>query len=818
MTCFPNVFLTIWLAAMMGTLPGRAETPESLRRRTTDRYGDTLPPGALTRLGTVRFRHNQAVWDIAFAPDGKTLVTIDRSTVYWWDAATGRELRRREGAFRTDALALAPDGKSLATATDDGVLVLDAASGKELRRFPAPGSPLQTLAYSPDGKMLACITQDNDLRLSDAATGKVLHRWAGQPNYKCPPLAFFPDSRTLIFAPARSIDIPVYDIATGKEVRRFVGHNGFIFSATLSPDGKTLASSATDALCLWDAGTGRQLLMIKDAGRADRLIFSPDGTIVASANEKIRLWDTATAKLRRTCEGEVTGYHDQLVFSPDGKNLVARQNHTLCFWDVASGKKLIAGGGHEVGLAGVALSADARLVFTTDSGRVNSGNAIRQWDAATGRELGRLPGLGFITGPALSPDGRFLAAGNVDGTIHLWDPGTRREVRTLTGHKGRVESVAFAGDSRRLASLGAHDRTIRIWDAATGRQLREIAGSQQFPVIGGIALTPDGKTIIQGGDAKPSLVLWDVATRKRLDRFADPGGPVMGIALSPDGRTLASSAFPGVLRIWDMASGKEVGSIPGSNPALPLAFSPDGRMLATCGLDKVVRLWEVTTGIERCRFTGHRGVAHCGAFSADGRKFFSGSVDTTVLVWDVTGRLAEGQPETMDLSAPDLEQLFADLSSGDASRAHGAIWTLVAAPKQAAVFLGRRLRPVAAADPERVARCIADLGKASFMAREKAAAEIAKLGEGAIVPLRKALTDQPALEARRRVEELLDRATKPSSDRLQSWRAVEVLEHIASPEAQLVLRTLAQGIPEARLTNEAKSSLERLASRRITSP
>jgi hypothetical protein len=215
---------------------------------------------------------------------------------------------------------------------------------------------------------------------------------------------------------------------------------------------------------------------------------------------------------------------------------------------------------------------------------------------------------------------------------------------------------------------------------------------------------------------------------------------------------------------------------------------------------------------------GHRGGLRSGAFSPDGRKIFSGCQDTTVLVWDVTGRAAAGRPEDRRLSPRELEDLRADLAATDASRAHRALWTLTAAPGQAVALFRSRLRPVVAADPARVGQLLADLDSDAFAVRDRATRELQEMGEAALPALRKALTGRPPLDRRRRAERLLERLTGWSPEQLYALRAVEVLEQIGSPEARQLLEALAAGLPEARLTREAKASLQRLAHRSADRP
>ena len=125
------------------------------------------------------------------------------------------------------------------------------------------------------------------------------------------------------------------------------------------------------------------------------------------------------------------------------------------------------------------------------------------------------------------------------------------------------------------------------------------------------------------------------------------------------------------------------------------------------------------------------------------------------------------------------------------------------------------MRPAASGDSKRIAGLLAQLDSDEFAVREKATQALLALGEQAESALRTALAGNSSLEVRRRVEMILEQL-EPSKSlaRLRALRAVEVLEHIGTPEAREVLEKLANGAPEARLTQEAKASLGRLAKRR----
>jgi hypothetical protein len=139
-----------------------------------------------------------------------------------------------------------------------------------------------------------------------------------------------------------------------------------------------------------------------------------------------------------------------------------------------------------------------------------------------------------------------------------------------------------------------------------------------------------------------------------------------------------------------------------------------------------------------------------------------------------------------------------------------AYWRLTASPRETTAWLREKLKPVAAADPARVARLIADLDSEQFTAREAAGRELEQLAERAEPALRKLLAGRPSAEARRRAEMLVRQLEGPilSRERLQQQRALAALERIGSPEARQVFAQLAEGTSDAWLTQQAKATLQ----------
>jgi hypothetical protein len=258
-----------------------------------------------------------------------------------------------------------------------------------------------------------------------------------------------------------------------------------------------------------------------------------------------------------------------------------------------------------------------------------------------------------------------------------------------------------------------------------------------------------------------------------------------------------------------------------------VAFSPDGRTIAVehgtswDGKGRI-RLFEMLTNKVRQEFIGHPAGIHSLVFSPDGKSLISASLDSTALVWDLTGQPNRGAA-TAPLTDDQLHSLWQTLASDDAAEAARAIWSFALDPKRAVPFIEKALSELPKLRD--APALISDLDSDQFAVREKAQKELEMLGKIAEPAVRQALARGPSLEVRRRLERLLEKLKGPVTDRdiLQRCRAIEILEHIgtSTPGADAtqlaamdLLKKLAGGAPEARLTEEAKASLQRLAKRR----
>jgi hypothetical protein len=311
------------------------------------------------------------------------------------------------------------------------------------------------------------------------------------------------------------------------------------------------------------------------------------------------------------------------------------------------------------------------------------------------------------------------------------------------------------------------------------------------------------------------LRLHDVSSGKQVRAFLTGERTVAAAAFSPDGSLLATASYSGRVRVWELATGIEVYRLEGHADVVPaVVFSPDGAVLATGGKDRTIRLWGVDGGKELRRLTGHRGGVTALAFDAGGRRLASASEDITALVWDV-GSVVPAAPPARELTAKELDALWAGLASKDPRSAHRAFTALLRAPRQAVPLLAGSVRPVVRDEP-RIARLISDLESRQFKVRRKAAEDLAGLAELAEPALRKALAGKPTLEVRKQIDTILAKLPRmlagpvPTPERLRVMRTVALLERAGTPPARQALRALARGAKGARESVAARAALDRL--------
>ncbi|HEY7425532.1 MAG TPA: PQQ-binding-like beta-propeller repeat protein, partial [Gemmataceae bacterium] len=387
-----------------------------------------------------------------------------------------------------------------------------------------------------------------------------------------------------------------------------------IFAAVFTSDGKTLATVGYDArICYWDRDTGKEGRRVKVPAFSGMPRFSADGKtlILGTRDGMIRFIDTTRGAEKWTLSYSQRGTLRALEVSRDGKTLAALHGGTVVVWDTTGGKPR-----HEFkGLDGQPLPPGGLLALTPDGKQLvlpHANGSLHLVDTASGKEIRAFKAVQAMPGvppiacaprPTISPDGRYLALSfPASNRILLLDLTTGKNVREWSASSAGRDNLVFTPDSRILARLGHQE--VQLFNVRSGKAIRKLslpAGS-----AGPLVFSPDGQTlaICRNGCI---IDLWDVATGRSLHAPAGHTSLVHSLVFFPDGKRLASSDQGGRLIVWDLASARDLAhhesTMAANMMTNSLAVDEDGKTLRYLSFDygNGIHRWDPAAGGEASR-------------------------------------------------------------------------------------------------------------------------------------------------------------------------------------------------------------------------
>jgi WD40 repeat protein len=474
-------------------------------------------------------------------------------------------------------------------------------------------------------------------------------------------VAFSHDGR---FAATGSADktIKLWEMATGREIRSYLGNTGVIRVLAFSPDGKFLASvDGIYNLTLWDVETSTKLRVI-EVPNDDILcaVFSMNNKYIITGTEKNHaiMWDLMTGNEIRRFKPVITDIPMAKNFeyptartveiSHDGQKLLTGSNdYTAFIFDFNKGTQVRKFKNNNYSCSGCEISAS----FSPDDKKIVFGysDSIYIVDSETGKFVLTLEGDDSNYEHAqYSMDGKYIASFEY-GNGFIWNAQTGKLITTITNPENILD-IRFSPDNDFILT-GDEDRVARLYKIPSGKQVMTLKGylSDVSEIIlkdnymywvafmNEIRLSPDGKYLAIGKTGNNARLM-DFQTGRLIQTYKGHENIVISLDFSPDGKYLATGSTDGTTRIWETLSGKLVRSLPEKTANLPdfsIDFSPDGNYILAGSWDGLVRIWDIQTGDNVQAIRAHDGVTpYTVQFSHNGLYILSGGLDATLKIFE----------------------------------------------------------------------------------------------------------------------------------------------------------------------------------------
>jgi WD40 repeat protein len=499
--------------------------------------------------------------------DATHVARVTNDQIHVIDVESRAELRAVAMGSTVTAVSLSPDGRLLAAADDrESVAVFDTKTGQRHNLDAFRMRSISDLQFGPRGTYLVGSTdamankkgEKHHVEVWNVDTGVRIAN-VGQEG-KQMDFLFAQDGMQVGWTTDRA-SVVLVDLDNGESTVMTVGTGGTATFA-LSADGRTLAV-AHGPTTLWDIELVEEVrVLATNSTQIQSLAVSSDGTHIASASwdSTVMLWSLGSNTTVRPLDGHV--WTDAVDFSPDGRILASSGQHVKV-WDVSTGENIWSTARARESIPMLAFSPDGTTLVWA------AYNYLESWAVGTDEEERTLGNhRDYITSMAFHPEGTILVTAGADGALRFWNPSKSVETRSIDGHASYA--LAFNPDGTVLASESSDGIALR--DAATGRVQSTLESnapitSLAYDVSGTILASASGRTI----------TVWDLASGSAAHTLAGHTQLVTDIAFGPSG-ILVSSGRDNTLRLWDTTKGAQLATLFATGLGTWVVTTPDGRV------------------------------------------------------------------------------------------------------------------------------------------------------------------------------------------------------------------------------------------------
>ncbi len=496
---------------------------------------------------------------------------------------------------------------ALSASIDGTARVWDVDTGVATHTL-APGvGALFAARFSPDGQRVAIAGSGGFCRIErvDGATAPVAldgHRadvhWVD----------FSPDGTQLVTA-SRDQTARVFDAASGRELARFVGHEGNVSEARFIDGGRLVATRSGEPLAggsvvesdftarIFDAVSGAERTILR--GHTSAIVsiaVSPDSRLLLTASEDhtARLWrvDMTEREPAPVFVFEAPAKFHDAAFSPDGRKLALCWDAGAKVVDATSGATLYTLPDHE-------HRAIIRIAFGPDGEHLATlayDDALRVFRASDGHLLRYARGDSRqMQGLRWTPDSSSLVTWTRMQFIDVWYGRERPFLQVLRGHEGAVRSARFDHEGTTVLTA-SDDGTARTWSTRSGEALHVFdpiaVGRSRVPLVG--AVFDDSGRRIATTDEAGTVVVWNASEADPIATLQGGQSLEIPAVFSRGGQRLAFAEAPGCVLIVELDTGRSRRLRTPAQTLTCMRFTPDGERLTTGGDDRTTCLWDAS--------------------------------------------------------------------------------------------------------------------------------------------------------------------------------------------------------------------------------
>jgi WD40 repeat protein len=689
----------------------------------------SLPLGAGDKAGPEIIAtlkgHTDAVYAVAFSPDGRFIATASfDNTLKLWGAATHKEIKTYGGAAghtkQVISVAFSQDGTMLASgSTDNTVKIWDVPVSTPIRSLKL-NDAVQAVTMSPDGTKLAIGGKDGTLKLVTPVEFKEIVKFDASHQGTVTGLAFSANGQLLASSGADRT-LRYWNVLNGQLIATVGAHTGGVNGVAVNPNGTAAYTVGDDGLLkFWSLPPPAPSKTLPGHGapiRALALTADNASFYTGSDDRTVRQFALAGAKEVRALTGPQSAISSVATHPQNAFIAAGTLDSRVFLWNNADGKPLANWLAHAGAVHSVQVQPQGQQLMTA-----GADGLVKFWalPAVPPRTLTHPDG---VLVAVASPDGKKVYTGSNDKTVRIWDATKQAIEKQFVGHAGPVTAVAVSANLQILAS-GSADNTIRLWNQQTAKESDVLlAHSRRITALGinatntqmlsasedgaiklwalplvapkafmhpdqitSLVLTPDGNKVLTAGNDK-IVRLWNLVSGAKEKDYVGPTLPIVQLAISGNGATIAAVSADKTLTLWNTADAKVLHKL--AIPAGPqaVAFSGDAQSVYVGSADGGIKQIKVADGKDIKTFPAqHKGPIVGLTLSAKGDQLYSASADKTIQTW----ALLDGTPKTkLDHVAPILAMTLSKDGTRLAALADKVVklWTLADGKEAASIKL-----------------------------------------------------------------------------------------------------------------------------------